>query len=925
LNPSVRRSISVAYDDEMKWHALTIDTIIENLNTSPNGLSTEEAERRLQTYGPNELQESKRINKFALLIEQVKNPLIAVLAFAAIISFLADKMIDVVVIVAVICINTALGFFKEFKAEEAIEALRSQASPEARVLRDCPQSGHCQEKRVKAMDLVPGDVILVDAGTRVPADSRIIEASNLEVDESMLTGESVPARKSTKILQEKLSVAEMDNVLFAGTVITQGRAKGVVFSTGMSTEMGKIADLITKTEKAATPLKKRTLDLSKKLMLLALIASTVTMLVGLWRGFDIIELFLFTLAMAVSAIPEGLPAAITVTLAVGVSRMAERNAIIRKLNAVEALGSVTTICTDKTGTLTTNQMTVQKIFSDNHMVDVSGVGYQPEGHFEVEGVQIDAKEDEALMAFLRISALCNDAVLKAVEEDSTDEQERLERWEILGDPTEGALIVAFAKAGLDRDKLAEEYPRIDEIPFDPKKRYMATFHSAPGGDSEVYIKGAPEVVLSMCSHILQARRVETLSPQQKDDLLKINASMAGDALRVLAMAYRKLEPEDIEDFKEGEPHDMVFVGFSGMMDPPRPEAIDSVKLCKRAGIKVAMATGDHKITAEAIAKKIGIAEEGFKVLTGSDLDEMSDDDLDKIIEDVTVFARVSPEHKYRIVEALRRKGHIVAMTGDGVNDAPALKSAEVGIAMGITGADVTKETADMILTDDNFRSIVSAVEEGRVIFENIRKVVKYLISTNAGEIITILAALVILMVDALIFTPVQILWVNLVTDGLLVVNLAMEPKEEDVMDQPPKKPEEGIINRDILQNVIFVAIFMAVGTLWVFTSEWNGSDLMKAQTLGFTTMAMFQIFNALNCRSRSKSIFRLGLFTNKYLIAAIAVSITLQILATILPFFQVALGTVALNAVEWATIFAVSSTVLFADELRKLIQRRRPE
>ena len=906
----------MAYDDETKWHALIIDDILEKLEASPRGLSTAEAERRLQTNGPNELEEGKHISKLSLLIDQVMNPLIAVLGFAAIISFLADKMIDAVVIVAVICINTALGFFKEFKAEEAIEALRSQASPEARVLRDCPEAGRCQERRIKARELVPGDIILVEAGARVPADSRIIEAANLEVDESMLTGESVPARKRTEALQGDLPVAERDNVLFAGTVITQGRARGVVFSTGMATEMGKIAGLITKTEKAATPLKRRTLDLSKKLMLLALIASSITLIAGLWRGFDIIELLLFTLAMAVSAIPEGLPAAITVTLAVGVSRMAGRNAIIRKLNAVEALGSVTAICTDKTGTLTTNQMTVQKIFSGNHMVEVSGVGFQPEGHFEVEGVQIDAKEDEALRTFLRISALCNDAILKAVVEVGT------ERWGILGDPTEGALIVASAKAGLDRDRLSEEYPRIDEIPFDPKKRYMATFHRTPGGEAEVYLKGAPEVILSMCSRTLQDGQVKSLSSQQKDDLLRISSGMAGEALRVLAMACRRLDVGEIESFKEGSPHDLVFVGFSGMMDPPRPEAIESVKLCKRAGIRVMMATGDHKITAEAIARMIGIAGEGSMALTGSDLDGMNDDDLDKVIEDVTVFARVSPEHKHRIVEALRRKGHIVAMTGDGVNDAPALKSAEVGIAMGITGADVTKETADMILTDDNFRSIVSAVEEGRVIFENIRKVVKYLISTNAGEIITILTALVILMIDTLIFTPVQILWVNLVTDGLLVVNLAMEPKEEDVMDQPPKRPGENIINRDILQNVVFVAIFMAAGTLWVFNREWNGSDLMRAQTLGFTTMAMFQIFNALNCRSRSKSIFRLGLFTNKYLIGAIAISITLQMLATILPFFQVALGTVALSAVDWATIFAVSSTVLFADELRKLVQSR---
>jgi len=684
----------------------------------------------------------------------------------------------------------------------------------------------------------------------------------------------------------------------------------------MATEMGNIAGLIIRTGKAATPLKKRTLDLSKKLMLLALIASGTTLIAGLWLGFDFINLALFTLAMAVSAIPEGLPAAITVTLAVGVSRMAKRNAIIRKLDAVEALGSVTAICTDKTGTLTTNQMTVQKIFLGKGMVNVSGAGFLPKGVFEMDGRTMDAGEDSDLLTFLHISALCNDSHLKSVGEDGD------ERWSILGDPTEGALVVASAKAGLERDRLAEDFPRIDEIPFDSKKKYMATFHRAPKGHIEVYLKGAPETVLAMCSEILRDGQRELLSPRQKEELLEVSAGMAKGALRVLAMAYRELDKSQIEDLKAEGPSHLIFAGFSGMMDPPRPEAIASVSLCQKAGIKVMMATGDHKITAQAIAREIGIATAGSRTLTGLDLEGMDDAALEDIIDEVSVFARVSPEHKFRIVEALRRRGHIVAMTGDGVNDAPALKSAEVGIAMGINGADVTKETADMILTDDNFRSIVSAVEEGRVIFENIRKVVKYLISTNAGEILTILTALLILTLDTLIFTPVQILWVNLVTDGLLVVNLAMEPKEEDVMDQPPRRPGENIIDRNILKNVVFVAIFMAAGTLWIYTRELNGLDLMRAQTLGFTTMAMFQIFNALNCRSRSKSIFRLGLFTNRYLISAIAVSIALQMLATVLPFLQVALGTVALSVSDWALIFAVSSTVLIADELRKAAQGR---
>ena len=560
-------------------------------------------------------------------------------------------------------------------------------------------------------------------------------------------------------------------------------------------------------------------------MLLALFASSLTLVVGMWRGFELIELFLFTMAMSVSAIPEGLPAAITVTLAVGVSRMASRHAIIRKLDAVETLGSITAVCTDKTGILTTNQMTVQKIFLVGRMVDVSGIGFQPEGSFELDGVPLKASEDEGLAMFLKIAALCNDASLKTHNEEK-------DRWEILGDPTEGALVVASAKAGLQKSKLDESYPRVDEIPFDPKNRYMSTFHSTASEKVLVLLKGAPETILDMCSHVLEDGKLRDLAQKKKEEYLTASSDMAGEALRVLAMAYAYIQAEEIEYFKKNGPSDLIFAGFSGMIDPPRPEAIKAVELCSRAGIKVTMATGDHKITAQAIAKEIGIYEEGSKVLTGSDLDDLSDKELDDLIQDTSVFARVSPKHKHRIVQSLQRRGHIVAMTGDGVNDAPALKASEIGIAMGITGTDVTKETADMILTDDNFQSIVNAVEEGRVIFENIRKVVKYLISTNAGEILTILIALVFLAINVLIFTPVHILWVNLVTDGLLVINLAMEPKEEDVMDRPPRNPMENIINIDVLKNVLFVAIFMAAGTLWVFTRELNGGEILRAQTLG---------------------------------------------------------------------------------------------
>jgi len=598
--------------------------------------------------------------------------------------------------------------------------------------------------------------------------------------------------------------------------------------------------------------------------------------------------------------------------------MAKRNAIIRRLQAVDTLGSATVIVTDKTGTLTTNQLTVQKIFVNGKMVKVTGVGFAPEGSFEINGVPIDPKKDDTLSLLLEIAALCNDARLRQHKTDG-------HRWEIYGDPTEGALVVVSEKAGFKKEDLEAQLPRVDEIPFDAKERYMVTFHKSPEENLRVYVKGAPETVLEMCSDVLVDGKIKKLSPKEREELLKVSTEMASEALRVLAMAYKIIEPDNLEVFKENTRQKrakLVFVGITGMIDPPRPEAKQSVQLCKRAGIKVVMATGDHKLTAEAIAREIGILEPGSKILTGAELDNMNNDDLDAVIEQTSVFARVSPSHKYRIVESLRRKGHIVAMTGDGVNDAPALKAAEIGVAMGITCTDVTKETADMVLTDDNFASIVSAVEEGRVVFENIRKVVKYLIATNTGEIITILTALIFFPHLPLIFTPVQILWVNLVTDGLLVTPLAMEPKEEDVMDQPPRKPKEKIINRDLMMNTIYVGIFMMIGTLYVFMKDWSGGDVIRAQTLGFTTMAMFQVFNALNCRSRTKSVFKIGFFTNKYLFAAIAASVTLQVLATLLHPLKIALGTTSISAWDWLIIILISSSVFFADELRKLVRKK---
>ncbi len=903
---------------EESWHSLNVQEAFNGLKTSEQGLTQSEVTERLSQYGANELEEEKRASKLTLFLSQLKNPLIGVLIIAALISLAVAHVIDAIVIAAVIVLNTFIGFFQEYKAETALEALKSMAGPETKVIRKNPQTNEPNIVKVKAKDIVPGDVIMLEAGDKVPADARIFQAISLEIDESMLTGESEPSNKNVKPLPIELSVADRANMAFSGTIIVQGRGRAVVVATGLKTEIGKIAELIKSTKRVETPIQKRTKDLSRKLGLFALLASVAVFALATLRSFDLFETSLFALATAVSAIPEGLPAVLTVTLAIGVSRMAKRNALIRKLQAVDTLGSTTVICTDKTGTLTTNQMTAKKVFVNERIIDVSGEGFNPEGKFEVESKPIDVAQDKPLSLLLRVGALCNDSTLKRVETE-----ERV-HWEINGDPTEGALIVAAAKAGMKKEKLESELPRVDEIPFDPKERYMATFHQRKD-ELRVFVKGAPEAILPLCSDVVDDQAIKELTQAKRKEYLAVSTELASQALRILAVAYQVYEVGKLEKTKEelkNKRAKLVFVGFAGMIDPPRSEAKSAVALCKRAGIKVVMATGDHKLTGEAIAKELGIAGSS-RALTGVDLDAMSDEQLDEVIGETTVFARVSPTHKFRIVEALRRQGNVVAMTGDGVNDAPALKAAEIGIAMGITGTDVTKETADMVLTDDNFASIVSAVEEGRVIFENIRKVVKYLISTNTGEIITILAALILLPNAPLIFTAVQILWVNLVTDGLLVIPLALEPKEENVMDSPPRKPKERIINREMGLNIIFVGSFMAIGTLWLFTNGLNSGDTIRAQTLAFVTIALFQVFNSLNCRSRRLSFFKLGPLSNKYLLLAFGASFLLQVLVTELPFFQAAFGTTSLSLLDWIVIVLVSSSVFIAEEVRKSIGNAR--
>ncbi len=907
---------------EHNWHTLSVKKIFAALETGPGGLKLSEAERRLEQFGPNEIESGEGVSKLSILWAQVKNPLVFVLLAAAAISLLAGKMIDAGVIGVVIIVNTLIGFFQEYQAEQALESLKAQAAPEAEVVRECPDVGGCLELRVPTAELVPGDLILLDAGTKVPADARLIEAANLEIEEAMLTGESLSVRKTTEPLeQEELAMAERTNLVYGGTIVTNGRGRAVVYATGQETEMGKIATLIQETEKAESPLQRQTLDLGQKLGLLAVGVAALTFLLGLVRNLPLDDIFMFALASAVSSIPEGLPAVMSITLAVGVSRMARQKAIIRKLPAVDTLGAATIICTDKTGTLTTNQMTVQQMMADAKTIHVTGAGFEPRGRFLRDGKPYDPTATPDLRLALHIGALCNDARL------IRHQQEEGYTWEIRGDPTEGALVVAAAKAGHYKESLEARLHRVDELPFSSKTKFMATFHEGREGQIWVFVKGAPEVILDLCPEIVENSVPRTIKESDREHILKENHRMASEALRVLGLAYQIIEPEEVGAFKEaleyGHPADLIFVGLVGMMDPPRPEVPEAVARCKRAGIRVMMATGDHKVTGAAIAREVGILEEGGRVMTGAELMHLSDEELDAVIEKVAVFARVAPEHKHRIVETLQRLGHVVAMTGDGVNDAPALRAAQIGVAMGITGTDVTKETAEMVLTDDNFTSIVNAVEEGRVVFQNVRKVVKYLIATNFGEILTILTSLIIFPVGRLIFNPVQILWVNLVTDGLLDITIALEPREGDVMEEPPRPVNARIINREILLNTVYVALFMAAGVLWMFGRTHQNGEGVRAQTIAFTKLAMYQVFNALNVRSRRQSVFQLGLFTNRYLLGAIGISVGLQYLATRVPFMQLALGTEPLTWQDWGLIVLVSSSIFVADELRKLVQRRR--
>jgi Ca2+-transporting ATPase len=889
---------------EAKWYNLKLDEVISSLNSSSDGLSQEEARKRLAQFGPNELVKKVKVPAWRLLLEQFTNFLILILCIAAVVAAIKGEVVDAILIFTIVVFSGFLGFIQEYKAEKALEALKRMAAPTAAVLRDG------KEIEIPARELVPGDIVLLRTGDRIPADSRLIEAVNLRTEEAPLTGESTPIDKIMEPLPGEVSVGDRRNMVFMGTAAVYGRGRAVITATGMSTEFGKIAALLQEVEAERTPLQINIGRMGKGIGIAALALCAVIAAGGVVMGFDIFLMLLTGIALAVAIIPEALPAVVAITLSLAAQRMVKRRALIRKLPAVETLGSTTFICSDKTGTLTEDQMTIRRIYTDGKLIDVTGVGYEPKGGFHLDGKVLEPRQDIALEALLRASSLCNDTSLFAVNG----------LWDIKGDPTEGALVVAAAKAGLWQQELSIQSPRIDEIPFSSETKRMTTIHQTPQGKI-AYAKGAPEVILDSCRYIYANGEEKEITSKDKDDVLSVAQTMASDALRVLGIAYKRLpgNPAITATVEQN----MVFVGLAGMIDPPREEVKEAVKRCDEAGIRSVMITGDHKLTAIAIAKELGMLKKGGIAVTGAELDKMSDEEFEASAEKVAVYARVSPAHKLRIVEALIKKGHIAAMTGDGVNDAPALKKANIGVAMGITGTDVTKEAADMVLTDDNFASIVSAVEEGRTIFANIRKYLVYLLSGNAG---TVLALVTAFFLGPLLFgeaflplTPVLILFVNLLMDGPPAVALGVEPPEKGVMKRPPRNPKASIFDRHALCFISGVGAWIGAVALLMFIWADPRVDLPYAMAMFLATLICLRLCNAFSCRSPVYSVFQLGPFTNKWLLYGCALSLTLLLMVLYVPFIRVAFGLVPLSLADWARIIPLALTVIIVVEIQKII------
>lgn len=906
--------------EHTKWHQLSDEELRNTLGVSPQeGLTDEAVTEKRKVAGSNELSEGKRISSITLLLNQFKDFMVLVLMGATLVSGLLGEYLDAVTIVAIIVLNAILGFVQEFRAERSLRALKQLSAPAAKVLR----SG--QEIQVAAKLLVPGDIVLVESGDRIPADVRWLETNSLDVEESALTGESVPVSKHCMpIAADDVPLGDQKNIGFMGTMVTRGTARGVVIRTGMDTEMGKIADLIQNTDEQETPLQHRLEQLGKILIFVALGLTVMVVVAGILHGQPAVGMFLAGVSLAVAAIPEGLPAIVTIALALGVQRMIKRKAIVRKLPSVETLGCASVICSDKTGTLTQNKMTVTDVWLEGRGIKVTGDGYSPEGQMLENGRPVDLKSDQTLRRLLQISALCNNASIvenrgdelrnkkkgKEAKKDTVNDQGVV--WELKGDPTEGALVTLASKMGLTPNGLKELYARQQEFPFDSDRKRMSVLVHHQGGRM-IYTKGAPDVLIGQCNYILWEGKVVPFTGTLRQKVMAANENMAASALRVLGMAYREVRPEERVEDENAAESQLVFVGLAGMIDPPRREVRDAIATCRRAGIRTVMITGDHGTTAEAIAQQLGILPRGGKSLSGLQLAGMSDDELDKHVEGIYVFSRVSPEHKLRIVKSLQRRGHVVAMTGDGVNDAPAIKAADIGIAMGITGTDVTKEASALILSDDNFSTIVAAIEEGRNIYENIRKFIRYLLASNVGEILTMFFAM--MMGLPLPLVPIQILWVNLVTDGLPAMALGVDQPEKDLMEHKPRGAKENIFARRLGWKIISRGVLIGLCTLGAFwltlqAAPDHPGQLIKAQSVAFATLVLAQLIHVFDCRS-SRSIFHRNPLQNKYLVLAVISSVVLMLVVMYVEPLQPIFKTVPLGLREWAICIVAAGIPTF--------------
>lgn len=883
------------------WHALPVEKVLEDLASSTQGLTTDEVTRRREQHGPNRLPAPPRPSRLIQFLNQFNNVLIYVLLCAAAVTALLTDWVDAVVIIGVVLINAVIGFIQEGKAEKAVDAIRKILSYEALVFRDGVKVS------IQVEDLVPGDVVFLSSGDKVPADLRLFQSKDLRIEEALLTGESVPADKSIEPVNIEATLGDRSCMAFSGTMISFGQGSGVVVATGESTELGKVSAMLAGVETLKTRLTQRMDEFSKWLTGAILILAACTVGFGLaLRDYSFTELFFASVALAVAAIPEGLPAIITITLALGVQRMARKKAIIRRLPAVETLGSVTVICSDKTGTLTRNEMTVTSVLRADQEYNVDGAGYQPQGSFHADGKKVAEGEDELLLELARAGLLCNDGAIS--EKDGS--------WSVQGDPTDGALITLALKAGLHSLKCNEELPRIDVIPFESEYKFMATLHRDSDGHNIIYLKGAPERVLDMCT---KERHTGADKPINLDYWREQIEAIASHGQRTLAVATINTDNQETisrEDVVSG----MTLLGLFGIIDPPREEAIAAVQSCLRAGIKVKMITGDHALTATSIGEQIGL-DVSAKAITGQELETMDDDQMEFIVKKANIFARVSPEHKLRLVTALQAGGQITAMTGDGINDAPALKRADVGVAMGINGTEAAKEAAEMVLADDNFASIVHAVEEGRTVYDNIRKTLAFILPTNGAQAGIIIAS--VMMGIALPITPLQILWVNMVTAVTLGLSLAFEKPEGDVMRRPPLSPKEPLLNQFLLWRIIFISTIMVMGTLGLFLWDIShGETLDMARTTAVNTLIFFQIFYLFNARYLKKSVLsREGLTGNPAVLMAVTGITLLQLLFTYVPVFQNIFGTAAIPVGDWMRLIGFTFSVFILVEVEKMIMR----